>query len=79
MFNWGKMQTVQEVITKITPLLGTVYTLPITSNKGKVGNFLEDLAAQLNENPALLDSFLCGKKKISKKLVESLKTFLHCV
>ena len=44
MFNWGKMQTIQEIITKITPLLGTVYTIPVTSNKGKVGNFLEDLA-----------------------------------
>ena len=44
MFNWGKMQTIQEVITKITPLLGAAYNIPITSNKGKVGNFLEDLA-----------------------------------
>lgn len=46
MFNWCKtqMQTVQEVIMKINPLLGTVYTIPVTSNKGKVGNFLEDLA-----------------------------------
>lgn len=35
------------------------------------------LTTQLKENPILLDSFLCGKKKISKKLVESLKTFLH--
>lgn len=35
------------------------------------------LTTQLKENPSLLDSFLCGKKKISKKLVESLKIFLH--
>jgi ERCC4-type nuclease len=34
------------------------------------------LTTQLKENPLLLDSFLCGKKKISKKLVETLRTFL---
>jgi len=34
------------------------------------------LTTQLKENPSLLDNFLCGKKKISKKLVESLRTFL---
>ena len=45
MFNLCKiqMQTIQEVMTKIAPLLGTLYTLPVTSNKGKVGLFLEDL------------------------------------
>ena len=44
MLNWVKMTTIQDVMSKINPLLGTVYTLPITSNKGNVGNFLEDLA-----------------------------------
>lgn len=44
MLNWVKMQTISEVMSKITPLLGAVYSLPITSNKGKVGHFLEDLA-----------------------------------
>jgi ERCC4-type nuclease len=34
------------------------------------------LTTQLKENPSLLDNFLCGKKKISKKLVETLRTFL---
>jgi len=34
------------------------------------------LTTQLKENPVLLDTFQCGKKKISKKLVESLKSFL---
>ena len=38
------MTSIQDVIKKITPLLGQVYTLPVTSNKGKVGLFLEDLA-----------------------------------
>jgi len=38
------MTTIQEVISKINPLLGTVYTHPVTSNKGKVGLFLEELA-----------------------------------
>lgn len=36
------------------------------------------LTTQLKENSVLLDSFQCGKKKISKKIVESLKSFLHC-
>lgn len=31
-------------MSKITPLLGAVYTIPVTSNKGQVGLFLEDLA-----------------------------------
>jgi len=38
------MTSIQDVISKITPLLGAVYNIPITSNKGKVGLFLETLA-----------------------------------
>lgn len=34
------------------------------------------LTTQLKENPTLLDSFVCGKKKISKKIVETLNQFL---
>lgn len=34
------------------------------------------LTTQLKENPLLLDTFMCGKKKISKKIVETLKLFL---
>ena len=34
------------------------------------------LTTQLKENPILLDTFLCGKKKISKKISETLRTFL---
>ena len=36
------------------------------------------LTTQLKVKSDLLDSFQCGKKKISKKIVESLKSFLHC-
>lgn len=38
------MTSIKAVISKITPLLGAVYNIPITSNKGQVGLFLENLA-----------------------------------
>jgi len=34
------------------------------------------LTTQLKQTPELLDTFMCGKKKMSKKIVETLKTFL---
>jgi ERCC4-type nuclease len=34
------------------------------------------LTTQLKDKPDLLDSFMCGKKKISKKIIETLKQFL---
>ena len=34
------------------------------------------LTTQLKDKPDLLDSFMCGKKKISKKIIETLKLFL---
>jgi len=34
------------------------------------------LTTKLKENPLLLESFLCGKKKISKKIAETLRLFL---
>jgi len=36
-------QTIAEIHTKFIPLVGKEYTLPITTNKGLPGNFLEDL------------------------------------
>jgi hypothetical protein len=36
-------QTVAEIYARFLPLVGRVYTLPITRNKGLPGHFLEDL------------------------------------
>jgi DNA mismatch repair protein MutH len=36
-------QTIAEIHTKFIPLIGKEYTLPITTNKGLPGTFLEDL------------------------------------
>lgn len=36
-------QTVNEIYEKVIPIIGKEYTLPITSNKGLPGYFLEDL------------------------------------
>lgn len=35
--------TIDEIYGRLTPLVGRVYTLPISSNKGLPGQFLEDL------------------------------------
>lgn len=36
-------QTVADIHSKFIPLIGNVYTLPITANKGLPGQFLEEL------------------------------------
>ena len=37
------LQTIAQIHAKLLPLVGISYTLPITTNKGKPGQFLEDL------------------------------------
>lgn len=36
-------QTLDEILTKLEPIVGKKYTLPITANKGRPGLFLETL------------------------------------
>ena len=38
------MTSIRTVMSKLAPLIGVLYPLPITHNKGNVGLFLEDLA-----------------------------------
>jgi hypothetical protein len=35
------------------------------------------LEKKLRETPTCIDSFLCGKRKISKTCVENIKSYLH--
>lgn len=62
-------QTIAEINAKFTPLIGKEYVLPITTNKGLPGTFLEDLLG-IPHTPNCLD---CSDGELKLFPVKKLK------
>jgi DNA mismatch repair protein MutH len=48
------MQTIDEILAKLQPIIGQKHKVPITANKGRVGHFLEKLLG-IPHTPNCLD------------------------
>jgi len=63
------MQTIEDVYTKLLPLIGKEYIVPITKNKGRVGTLLEEMLG-IPHTPNCLD---CSDGELKTFPVKKLK------